>query len=74
MDFLNHNIRTKLNEIKRKEIERLREAIREQVERESGAHNVIMPNHLDHNNLDTFEKDDLRRLILQVNVEISFKK
>lgn len=75
LDFLNHNVRSKLNEIKRKEIDRLREIIREQVERENGAHNVIMPNHIDHNNLDTFEKDDLVKLILQVTkVKKSFKK
>lgn len=72
LDFVHKGIRSKLNEAKRREIERLREVIKKQIEIENGAHNVRMPKHLDHGNMETFEKDDLEKLIIEVSSELNF--
>jgi len=73
LEFVNHNIRTKLDELKRKEIERLRQLI----SRKAMLNNMkpsdienLMPKHLDHNNVETFETNDLEKLIRQATVDL----
>ncbi len=61
------DIRDKLSEIKLREIERLRELYRKKIELEGG-NNVQPPEHIDHMNLNTFEKEDLKKLILKVTL------
>jgi len=67
LDFVNKGIRSKLDEAKRREIERLREVIKKQIEVQKGAHGVKIPKHLDHINMETFEKSDLEKLIVEVS-------
>lgn len=73
LQFVNRNIRTKLDELKRKEIERLRQLIA----RKAAIHNLkpdqineLLPKHLDHNNVDTFEEGDLEKLIKQATNDL----
>jgi len=66
LQFVKHHVRTKLDELKRKEINRLRELIG----RKAKLNNVhpseihtLLPQHIDHNNVETFEEKDLATLI-----------
>jgi nucleobindin len=73
LDLVNHNVRTKLDELKRQEIDRLNKLINRkiklnQVNREEM--NKLVPLHLDHSNTDTFEKHDLEKLIRQATVDL----
>ncbi|GFQ66566.1 nucleobindin-2 [Trichonephila clavata] len=68
LEFVKHNVRTKLDELKRIEVDRLRKLIQEQMERtELGLNRkgggVKIPNHLDIENPHTFEIEDLKKLI-----------
>jgi hypothetical protein len=66
---VNHNVRTKLDEIKRSELERLRHLATKEYELRHGMdteHLKIPPEHLDLSNPHTFEIEDLRKLILKV--------
>lgn len=67
LDYVNHHVRNRLDEIKRNEVERLRHIIRE-VNMQNEEHKKPSKNleHLDHNNIQTFEKEDLKKLITQV--------
>lgn len=56
---MGHHIRSKLNELKRQELNRLRKIARK-VYGDSG------PGHVDHENPYSFEKSDLLKLIQQV--------
>lgn len=67
---MDHKIRTKLDELKREELERLRHLATKE-------HNLIngldldhlkIAEHMDHSNLHTFEIDDLKKLIAKVGV------
>ncbi|KAJ8737062.1 hypothetical protein PYW07_000333 [Mythimna separata] len=75
LDFVNHNVRTKLDEIKRRELDRLRHLATkqyeltnnlEQHEEGKGATNE----HLDHNNPHTFEIEDLKKLIKKTTADL----
>lgn len=66
MRFLDHNIRDKLHEIKRLEVERLRHLATKEYELTNNI--TIDTGHLDEYNLDTFEIEDLRKLILKVSI------
>ncbi|UYV76249.1 NUCB2, partial [Cordylochernes scorpioides] len=68
LEFVKHSVRTKLDELKRLEIDRLRELIRKQIEQnEIAEHEIQIPKHLDVHNRDTFEIKDLKNLILSVS-------
>lgn len=66
LDFVDHKVRTQLDEIKRKEITRIRELatkyhdLKNDIDRE---HLKIEHNHIDQTNPHTFEIEDLKRLI-----------
>lgn len=71
LEYVNHKVRTKLDEIKRTELERLRHLANKQYELENGlnfSHEKVgfgSPDkeHLDHLNPHTFEIEDLKKLI-----------
>ncbi|GBM11417.1 Nucleobindin-2 [Araneus ventricosus] len=66
LEFVKHNVRSKLDELKRIEVDRLRKLIQEQMERtELGLDRkgVKIPKHLDIENPHSFEIDDLKKLI-----------
>lgn len=66
-------MRTKLDEIKRAEIERLRHLATKEFELENGLdiEHLKIPEHLDHENPHSFEIDDLKKLIAQVCIEFT---
>ena len=64
LDMVNHNLRTKLDDVKRKEMERLRQLAVKQFEMQQGIdHSKLkMPNHLDLTDA-KFQVNDLKKLI-----------
>ncbi|CAL8119902.1 unnamed protein product [Orchesella dallaii] len=72
IEFVNHNVRTKLDELKRQELERLRQIAMRQYEHDNGIDRKHMkiPAHLDPNNPHTFEAEDLRKLIVQTTRDL----
>lgn len=64
LDF-HEGVRDKLNEIKRREIERLREEMSKLIEKER-YEDIKIPDHLDHGDSENFSKDDLKKLIKKV--------
>lgn len=71
--MVDSNIRTKLDEIKRMEIDRLRRAIQRKAAMSNlKSHEVeaLLPRHVDHNNIETFEVDDLEKLIKQATFDL----
>ncbi|XP_051238191.1 nucleobindin-2 [Dicentrarchus labrax] len=70
LDFVHHNFRTKLDELKREEMNRLRMLIKAKHDIQEGngrtaSHQALLKQfeHLNHLNPDTFEVEDLDRLI-----------
>lgn len=65
---MNHNIRSRLDEIKRDELERLRHLATKENELKNGLdiEHLKIPEHLDHTNTRTFEIQDLKKLIVKV--------
>ena len=63
-------MRTKLDEVKRREIERLRHlATKEfEIENDLDIDHLKIHEHVDHDNPHTFEIDDLKKLIATVHV------
>nr|AAF63957.1 CALNUC [Spodoptera frugiperda] len=74
LDFVNHNVRTKLDEIKRRELDRLRHLATKQFELtnnlEQHPGQVATNEHLDHNNPHTFEIEDLKKLIKKTTADL----
>ncbi|CAH2034700.1 unnamed protein product, partial [Iphiclides podalirius] len=74
LDFVNHNIRTKLDEIKRRELDRLRHLATKQFELtnelEINTDKVPSNEHLDHANPHTFEIEDLKKLIKKTTSDL----
>lgn len=68
LDFVHHGLRSQLDEIKRKELSRLRRSATRQFEMEKGLDpdHLKIPEHVDHENQETFEVVDLKQLILKV--------
>lgn len=66
-------MRSKLNELKRQEVERLRHLAKKQYELSNGIdrQHMKVPEHIDHNNLHTFEIEDLKRLILKTSEDLA---
>ena len=62
---MNHHVRTKLDEIKRRELERLRSLAKKEfeLENEIDRDHLKINQHLDHANEHTFEIEDLKKLI-----------
>ncbi|XP_068082227.1 nucleobindin-2 isoform X2 [Anabrus simplex] len=74
LDYVNHNIRTKLDELKRQELERLRHLASKEYELKNGIdteHLKIAPEHIDHSNPHTFEIEDLRKLIAKTTADLA---
>lgn len=75
MDYVSHHVRTKLDELKRQEMERLRHAAIQQYEQARAMgmapqhQRIKMPGHLDHQS-HTFESEDLRKLITQTTKDL----
>ncbi|KPP73951.1 nucleobindin-2-like, partial [Scleropages formosus] len=70
LDFVSHHVRTKLDELKRQEVSRLRALIKAKQDIEGGKdmmmdHQALLKQfeYLNHNNPHTFEVEDLDRLI-----------
>ncbi|XP_021953849.1 nucleobindin-2 isoform X2 [Folsomia candida] len=72
LEFVNHNVRSKLDELKRQELERLRQAAIRNYEQSNGidTKHMKMPSHVDHDNPHTFEAEDLKKLIVQTTREL----
>ena len=68
LHFVDHNVRTKLDELKRRELERLRHLAVKEHEKEAGVDRTLLkvPVHIDHRNPTRFEVDDLKKLIVKV--------
>ncbi len=64
LDFVHHNVRSQLDDIKRRELERLRHLAMKQYEMNQGIdrQHAKIPNHIDMK-MPTFEKEDLKKLI-----------
>jgi len=71
LEFLNHGIRTKLDEIKRQELERLRHLQLKQVEMSQGLDrkHIKIPQHIELKHK-TFEVGDLQKLIKQTTNDL----
>ncbi|XP_069686491.1 nucleobindin-2 isoform X2 [Periplaneta americana] len=73
LEYVNHHVRTKLDEIKRSELERLRHLAIKEYELRNGMdtdHMKVPPEHLDYANPHTFEAEDLRKLILKTTADL----
>nr|CAG4651227.1 EOG090X0B17 [Simocephalus serrulatus]SVE94424.1 EOG090X0B17 [Simocephalus serrulatus] len=74
LEYVNHHVRNKLDELKRQEMERLRHLAVQEYERARGLgipHDgrLKIPGHLDHKN-PSFETEDLRKLIVQTSKDL----
>ncbi|KRZ77658.1 Nucleobindin-2, partial [Trichinella papuae] len=67
LNFVDHNVRTKLNQIKLIELERLRKALEKKRDHENGF--AAMLEHIDHNK-DTFDSADLQLLIRKTSKDM----
>lgn len=65
---MNHQVRSKLDELKRTELDRLRELAKRQYELSEGRAMPDEPGHVDHHNPHSFEIQDLHKLIVQVRI------
>lgn len=73
MEYVGHHVRTKLDEIKRREIERIRHLAMKQYEisNDIDRDHMKISEHLDHDNHHTFEIEDLKKLILQTSADLA---
>lgn len=72
LEFVSHHVRTKLDEIKRIELERLKELAEQKRKLEnSNAIDEDPIHHLDHNNPHTFEIEDLKKLISKTTADLA---
>ncbi|KAK8731806.1 hypothetical protein OTU49_007271 [Cherax quadricarinatus] len=72
LHFVDHNVRTKLDELKRRELERLRHLAIKEHEKETGVDRNLLkvPVHIDHKNPTRFEVEDLKKLILKTTEDL----
>jgi len=73
LDMVQHNIRTQLDELKRREIDRLASLIARKVKfNQMNGKDIenILPKHVDHLNGQKFEKGDLEKLIRQATNDL----
>lgn len=77
LEFVSHHIRTKLDEIKRMELDRLRSAVEKKYAIDTNAVDNEGPTvgsmhaHLDHQNPHTFEVEDLKKLIAKTTEDLA---
>lgn len=73
LELVDHQVRSKLDELKRTELERLRGLAREYYERtnEIDRDHLKIAEHLDHENEHTFEIEDLRKLIVKTGEDLA---
>ncbi|XP_058461233.1 nucleobindin-2 [Malaya genurostris] len=73
LEYVNHNVRSRLDELKRIELQRLRELATKQFEltNEIDRDHIKIAEHLDHENQHTFEIEDLKKLILKTSQDLS---
>lgn len=73
LELVDHNVRSKLDELKRGELERLRELARDLYERtnELDREHLKIAEHIDHENEHTFEIDDLKKLIMKTGEDLA---
>ncbi|KAK7075573.1 Nucleobindin-2 [Halocaridina rubra] len=72
LHFVDHNVRTKLDELKRRELERLRHLAIKEYEKETGVNRNLLkiPAHVDHVNPNRFEVEDLKKLIVKTTEDL----
>jgi len=74
LEYVSHHIRTKLDELKRREVGRLRDLARQRRAMDNmgkvAANDKLFPNHIDHSNPHTFETEDLKRLIKEATRDL----
>lgn len=73
LQFVDHKIRTKLDELKREELERLRHLATKEHNLINGLdlNHLNIAEHLDHSNTHTFEIDDLKKLIAKTTKDLA---
>ncbi|XP_039314609.1 nucleobindin-2 isoform X2 [Solenopsis invicta] len=73
LQFVDHKIRTKLDELKREELERLRHLATKEHNLMNGLDmdHLKIAEHLDHSNTHTFEIDDLKKLIAKTTKDLA---
>lgn len=75
LEFVDHNVRSKLDEVKRAELERLRHLAQREYELTNDIDvehmKIRPPEHLDHDNPHTFEINDLKKLIHKVTSDLN---
>lgn len=72
LEFVNHHVRTRLDEIKRTELQRLRELMEKKASLQDD-NSIEDPthHHLDHANPHTFEIEDLKKLIAKTTEDLA---
>ncbi|XP_070163469.1 nucleobindin-2 isoform X2 [Polyergus mexicanus] len=73
LQFVDHKIRSKLDELKREELERLRHLATKEHNLMNGLDldHLKIAEHLDHSNAHTFEIDDLKKLIAKTTLDLA---
>lgn len=74
LEFVSHHVRTRLDEIKRIELERLKELMEKKRKLEDPSNSIDEDpthHHVDHNNPHTFEIEDLKRLIKKTTEDLA---
>uniref|UniRef100_A0A182FDL7 Uncharacterized protein n=1 Tax=Anopheles albimanus TaxID=7167 RepID=A0A182FDL7_ANOAL len=73
LEFVSHHVRSRLDELKRMELQRLKEAATRQFEltNEIDRDHMKISEHLDHSNPHTFEIDDLKKLIIKTSQDLT---
>ncbi|CAH1968832.1 unnamed protein product [Acanthoscelides obtectus] len=74
LEFVSHHVRTRLDEIKRVEMERLKQLVEQKKKLEDPNNSVDedpLHNHLDHSNPHTFEIEDLKKLIAKTTEDLA---
>lgn len=73
LEFVSHHVRTRLDEIKRLEMERLRELVekKRQLEDPNSILDDPLHHHVDNSNPHTFEIEDLKKLIAKTTADLA---
>lgn len=74
LHFVSHHVRTRLDEIKRVELQRLKELVEKKRKLEQETNSIDedpVHHHLDQNNPHTFEIDDLKKLIAKTTEDLA---
>lgn len=73
LQFVSHHVRTRLDEIKRVELERLKELVekKKQLEDPNSIIDDPLHHHIDHANPHTFEIEDLKKLIKKTTADLA---